>query len=60
MKEKQEESVGTTELRICKSCEKWYGGEDDGYGPCAIKHMRGDKRFITYGYHVCDELEYFR
>ncbi|MDH7555311.1 MAG: hypothetical protein ACQXXL_01525 [Candidatus Methanosuratincola sp.] len=40
----------------CKSCEKWYGAEDDDYGPCSIKHARGDKKFITHGEHVCDEI----
>jgi hypothetical protein len=40
---------------MCNDCEKWYGAEDDEYGPCSIKHARGDKKFITYGYHECDE-----
>lgn len=40
----------------CKSCDKWYGAEDDDYGPCSIKHARGDKKFITHGEHDCDEI----
>ena len=39
----------------CKDCEKWYGAEDDEIGPCTIKNMRGDKRYITHGLHECDE-----
>ncbi|MGB9622848.1 MAG: hypothetical protein ACPL07_03280 [Candidatus Bathyarchaeia archaeon] len=41
----------------CKDCEKWYGAEDDDYGPCSIKHARGDKKFLTFGGHECDEVE---
>jgi hypothetical protein len=41
----------------CKDCDKWYGQEDDEYGPCMYKHLRKEKRYVTYGYHECDELE---
>lgn len=41
----------------CKNCDRWYGAEDDEYGPCSIKHKRGDKSFVTYGNHECDEPE---
>ncbi|RLG69744.1 MAG: hypothetical protein DRO11_07280 [Methanobacteriota archaeon] len=41
----------------CKSCDKWYGSEDEGYGPCSIKHMRGDKQYITHALHECDEIQ---
>lgn len=40
----------------CKSCEKWYGAEDEDYGPCNIKHARGDRKYITHGRHKCDEV----
>ena len=43
-----------TELH-CKECDKWYGAEDDEFGPCMIKHMREVKRYVTHGSHVCDE-----
>ncbi len=33
----------------------WYGGEDDGWGPCSIKNRRGDDRYLTWGGHECDE-----
>ena len=33
----------------------WYGEENKGWGPCSIKHQRGDVRFITFGGHLCDE-----
>jgi hypothetical protein len=39
----------------CKDCENWYGAEDDEIGPCTIKNMRGDKRYMTFGMHDCDE-----
>lgn len=39
----------------CKMCRYWYGAEDDEYGPCQIKQSRGDRRFVTFGGHVCDE-----
>jgi hypothetical protein len=39
----------------CLDCPMWYGAEDDGWGPCSIKHQRGDVRFLTYGGHACDE-----
>ncbi len=42
---------------MCKDCDKWYGQEDDEYGPCMYKHARKDERFVTYGYHECDEAE---
>ena len=42
---------------LCKDCDKWYGQEDDEYGPCMYKHLRKDKRYVTYGYHECDEPE---
>lgn len=42
----------------CKDCEMWYGAEDDGYGPCSIKHARGDDEYLTHGFHDCDEPEW--
>jgi hypothetical protein len=39
----------------CRDCPMWYGGEDDGWGPCSLKHQRGDVRYLTHGSHVCDE-----
>lgn len=39
----------------CKDCRYWYGAEDDEYGPCQIKQARGDRRFVTFGGHACDE-----
>jgi len=42
---------------LCKDCDRWYGQEDDEYGPCTYKHSRRDLRFVTYGYHPCDEEE---
>ncbi len=39
----------------CRDCPMWYGGEDDGWGPCSIKHRRGDDRYLTWGGHRCDE-----
>lgn len=42
---------------LCKDCDKWYGQEDDEYGPCMYKHARKDKRYVTYGFHECDEPE---
>ncbi len=41
----------------CKDCDKWYGAEDDEYGPCLYKHSREDDRFVTYGGHYCDEVD---
>lgn len=41
----------------CKDCDKWYGQEDDEYGPCMYKHQRKDPRYVTYGFHECDEPE---
>jgi hypothetical protein len=42
---------------LCKDCDKWYGQEDDEYGPCMYKNFRKEKRYVTYGYHECDEGE---
>jgi hypothetical protein len=42
---------------LCKDCDKWYGQEDDEYGPCMYKHHRKDKKYVTCGYHECDEVE---
>ena len=42
---------------LCKDCDKWYGQEDDEYGPCMYKHFRTEKRYVTYGFHECDEVE---
>src|SRR5213596_2637540 len=42
---------------LCKDCDKWYGQEDDEYGPCMYKHLRKEKRYVTFGYHECDEIE---
>ena len=42
---------------LCKDCDKWYGQEDDEYGPCMYKHARKDRRYVTYGFHECDEAE---
>ena len=42
----------------CKDCPNWYGGEDDEYGPCMLKHLREEKRYVTVGYHACDEEEW--
>jgi hypothetical protein len=39
----------------CRECPMWYGGEDNGWGPCSIKHRRGDDRYLTWGGHLCDE-----
>lgn len=39
----------------CRDCPLWYGEEDRGWGPCSIKHQRGDARYITFGGHDCDE-----
>ncbi|MFQ5553418.1 MAG: hypothetical protein ACE5EW_06840 [Thermoplasmata archaeon] len=44
----------------CKDCDKWYGAEDDEYGPCMYKDARGDDRFVTHGSHPCDEPEELR
>ena len=41
----------------CKDCVRWYGGEDDEYGPCGLKHERGDKKYVTFGMQECDEPE---
>lgn len=39
----------------CRDCPMWYGSEDEGWGPCSVKHQRGDVRYLTHGSHVCDE-----
>jgi hypothetical protein len=39
----------------CPDCPLWYGAENDEYGPCQVKHARGDERFVTFGNHACDE-----
>lgn len=39
----------------CKDCENWYGAEDDEFGPCMLKSMRGERRYITQGVFDCDE-----
>lgn len=39
----------------CRDCPMWYGGEDEGWGPCSLKHQRGDERYLTHGRHLCDE-----
>jgi hypothetical protein len=39
----------------CRDCPLWYGEENRGWGPCSIKHQRGDIRYITFGGHECDE-----
>lgn len=39
----------------CRVCRFWYGAEDDEYGPCSLKHMRTEPRYVTYGAHRCDE-----
>ena len=44
----------TTDHR-CKECRYWYGAEDDEFGPCQVKQSRGDRRFVTFGGHLCDE-----
>ena len=43
------------EVLHCRDCPMWYGEENKGWGPCSIKHQRGDVRFITFGGHECDE-----
>ena len=45
---------------LCKDCDKWYGQEDDEYGPCSYKNLRKEKNYVTYGYHECDEAEELR
>jgi hypothetical protein len=42
---------------LCKDCDKWYGQEDDEFGPCMYKHFRKEKRYVTHGYHECDEVD---
>ena len=45
---------------LCKDCEKWYGQEDDEYGPCSYKNLRKERKYLTYGYHECDEEQELR
>jgi len=45
---------------LCKDCDKWYGQEDDEYGPCSYKNLRKQRKYVTYGYHECDEVEELR
>ncbi len=52
--------ANTQKWHHCKDCEKWYGAEDDEYGPCLYKHAREDDRFVTHGSHECDEPEELR
>lgn len=52
---RQEAAKGKREWHQCKDCDKWYGAEDDEYGPCLYKHARGDAKFVTLGGHLCDE-----
>jgi len=40
---------------VCKDCRYWYGAEDEGFGPCSLKHMRGERKYLTWGSHACDE-----
>ena len=42
---------------LCKDCDRWYGQEDDEYGPCMYKNLRKERKYVTYGHHECDELE---
>lgn len=39
----------------CQDCPMWYGAENGGWGPCTIKNRRGDRRYLTWGGHACDE-----
>jgi len=45
---------------LCKDCDKWYGQEDDEYGACSYKNLRKQRKYVTYGYHECDEVEELR
>ncbi len=42
-------------ILVCKDCRYWYGAEDEGFGPCSLKHMRGERKYLTWGSHACDE-----
>jgi len=44
-------------MHLCKDCDKWYGQEDDEYGPCMYKNRRREAKYVTYGFHECDEPE---
>lgn len=51
-----EPSPGSDAVTLhCRDCPMWYGGEDEGWGPCSLKHQRGDERYLTHGRHLCDE-----
>ena len=41
----------------CKDCRMWYGAEDDEFGPCLVKSSRGDRKHVTHGGHLCDEVD---
>ncbi len=65
MDEKLEQTMAEARKRHpawhhCMDCDKWYGAEDDEYGPCMYKDARGDPRFVTHGSHACDEPEELR
>ncbi len=51
---------GEREWLRCMDCDKWYGAEDDEYGPCLYKNSRKEERFVTHGGHYCDEVEELR
>ncbi len=53
-REEHEPSRPKVTLR-CRDCPLWYGEEDRGWGPCTIKHQRGDQHYLTFGGHLCDE-----
>lgn len=44
----------------CRDCPRWYGAEDDEYGPCMYKHLRREERYVTPGGHECDEPQELR
>jgi hypothetical protein len=56
----KEAKVRHPEWHHCRDCDKWYGAEDDEYGPCLYKHARGETKFVTHGGHECDESEELR
>ena len=47
-------------LHLCKDRDKWYGQEDDEYGPCTYKNARKERKYLTHGSHACDEPEELR
>ena len=55
MSEPEPRPPGRRPTLHCRDCPMWYGAEDDGWGPCSIKHRRGDRRYLTWGGHACDE-----